>query len=182
MVDSIGASHASGGMLLHAPADATGARASLERDVPRDGPYKVWARYEYPFRDYHVRVGLTIEQPGRAPVRLELGAPEATRTWFFKLPDAPWHDLPHGVEGLVAEAAVAELAAEDKEERDRAFRADLRAACCPRMSCRRRPPPMTCPGTALSAPSHSSRPACWRPRAPCSSRSPACSTARAPST
>ena len=111
MVDSIGASHASGGMLLHAPAEAVGARASLEREIPREGRYKLWARYEYPFRDYQVRVALVIEQPGRAPVRLELGAPDAPRAWFFNLPDAPWHDLPHGVEGLVAEAATAELAA-----------------------------------------------------------------------
>ena len=111
MVDSIGASHASGEMLLHAPADATGARASLERPIPRDGRYKVWARYEYPFRDYHARISLTIEQPGRASQRVALGEPDATRLWFFDLPDAAWHDLPHGVEGLVAEAAFADLAA-----------------------------------------------------------------------
>ncbi len=30
--------------------------------------------------------------------------------WFFNLPDAPWHDLPHGVEGLVGEAGVVDLA------------------------------------------------------------------------
>ncbi|MBA2450491.1 MAG: hypothetical protein H0V51_20945, partial [Chloroflexi bacterium] len=111
MVDSIGASHVSGGMLLHAPADATGARASLERPIPRDGRYKVWARYEYPYRDYHVLFQVSIEQPGRAPIRLEYGRPEATRLWFFNLPDAPWHDLAHGVEGLVGEARLAELAA-----------------------------------------------------------------------
>ena len=89
MVDSIGASHISGEALLHAPADADGATASLETEIPRAGRYKVWARYEYPYRDYHVLFQVSIEQPGRAPIRLEYGRPEATRLWFFNLPDAP---------------------------------------------------------------------------------------------
>ena len=111
MVDSIGASHVSGEALLHAPADAEGALASLDSVVPRTARYKLWARYEYPFRDYHVRFALAVEQPGREPLRLEYGRPDATRLWFFNLPDGPWNDLPNGVEGLVAEAQLVDLEA-----------------------------------------------------------------------
>jgi hypothetical protein len=111
MVDSIGASHVSGEELLHAPADADGARATIDAIVPRGGHYKLWARYEYPFRDYHVAFAVIVDQPGRGSVRLEYGRSGAKRLWFFNLPDAPWHDLPYGVEGLVAEAHQVELAA-----------------------------------------------------------------------
>lgn len=111
MVDSIGASHVSGGTLLHAPADAVGAQATLDATVPKAAQYRLLARYEYPFRDYHVRVGLTIEQPDRPPIHVELGAPAATRSWFFGAADAPWHDAPHGVEGLATESAIVDLVA-----------------------------------------------------------------------
>ncbi|MGE3272669.1 MAG: beta-galactosidase trimerization domain-containing protein, partial [Chloroflexota bacterium] len=111
MVDSIGASHISGGALLHAPADAVGARALLEGAVPNAGQYRLLARYEYPWREYHTRVALTVEQPGRPPARVEVGAPDAKRTWFFNLEDGRWHDLPHGVEGLVVESGLLDLSA-----------------------------------------------------------------------
>jgi hypothetical protein len=111
MVDSIGASHVSGGMLLHAPADAVGARAVADTAVPRADQYRLLARYEYPFRDYHVRMALTVEQAGRPAARLELGEPDATRSWFFGLADGPWRDAPHGAEGLVAESALLDLVA-----------------------------------------------------------------------
>ena len=44
-------------------------------------------------------------------MRVELGAPGATRSWFFNLEDAVWHEQPHGVEGLVVEAGTLDLAA-----------------------------------------------------------------------
>jgi hypothetical protein len=111
MVDSIGASHVSGGALLHAPAGAVGARAVAESTVPKAGQYRLLARYEYPAREYHVRLAVTVEQPDRPPGRVVLGAPGATRSWFFNLSDAAWHELPHGPEGLVMEGGVLELAA-----------------------------------------------------------------------
>jgi hypothetical protein len=56
-------------------------------------------------------VAVVVEQPDRPPARVELGAPRATRTWFYNLEDAAWHDLPHGVEGLVVESGTLNLAA-----------------------------------------------------------------------
>src|SRR3954468_8661299 len=82
MVDSIGASHISGGALLHARADAVGAQAVSDSNVPKAGPYRLIARYEYPFRDYHVRMGMIVQQPDHVPVRVELGAPGTIRSWF----------------------------------------------------------------------------------------------------
>ncbi|MCC6174606.1 MAG: hypothetical protein IT305_04805 [Chloroflexi bacterium] len=111
MVDSIGASHVSGEMLLHAPPGAFGARAMLDREIPQAGRYRVWARYEYPYPGYGARVALHVDQPGRSTARLDLGGPEAMRLWFFNLHDAPWHDLPNGVEGLVAEPGTLDLTA-----------------------------------------------------------------------
>ena len=52
-----------------------------------------------------------VEQSERAPARVELGAPEATRAWFFNLEDGPWHEQPHGVEGLVVEGGTLDLVA-----------------------------------------------------------------------
>jgi hypothetical protein len=111
MVDSIGASHVSGGALLHAPADAAGARASIETIIPRAGQYRLLARYEFPSRTHHTRIAVTAEQPERSSGRIELGSPGATRSWFFNLDDAPWHELPHGPEGLVVESGLLDLAA-----------------------------------------------------------------------
>ncbi len=111
MVDTIGASHISGGTVLHAPADAIGARAVLDTVVQRAGQYHLLTRYEYPFREYHARVGITIEQADRPPAHLEIGAPGATRSWFFGVNDAPWHEFPTGVEGLVIESSPLDLVA-----------------------------------------------------------------------
>jgi hypothetical protein len=111
MVDSIGASHVSGESLLHAPADAVGAKASLNSTVARAGQHRLLACYEHPAHTHHTRVTVTVEQPGSAATRIELGAPEATRSWFFSLEDAPWHEFPHGVEGLVIESGLITLAA-----------------------------------------------------------------------
>jgi len=36
-----------------------GARATLETSIPKAGPYRLLARYEYPFREYHVRMAVT---------------------------------------------------------------------------------------------------------------------------
>ncbi|MFN8635992.1 MAG: beta-galactosidase trimerization domain-containing protein [Chloroflexota bacterium] len=109
MVDSIGASHVSGERFLYAPADCVGARATLETSIPKPGPYRLLARYEYPFREYHARMAITVEQAGRPPARVEIGAPGTTRAWFFNLDDAPWHDLPNGAEGLVMEGGQLDL-------------------------------------------------------------------------
>jgi hypothetical protein len=111
MVDAIGASHISAGTLLHAPASAIGAQAVLDTSVSKAGQYHLIARYEYPFRDYHVRMAVTVEQPDQPLARLEIGAPGATRGWFFGVNDTPWHDDPHGVEGLVTESAALDLVA-----------------------------------------------------------------------
>ncbi|MFN8524843.1 MAG: hypothetical protein U0821_17240 [Chloroflexota bacterium] len=111
MVDAIGASHVSGGRLLHAQSSAAGARAAATIEVPRADRYKLWLRYEYPSPLYDARVQLSVRQDGRPPLDFTYGERSATRSWFFGLPDAPWHDLPNGSEGLAAEARLADLAA-----------------------------------------------------------------------
>ena len=111
MVDSIGASHVSGESLLFARAEDIGARAILDGSVPKAGQYRLLARYEYPSKDLHARIAVVVEQSGRAPARVELGAPGATRGWYFNLEDGPWHEQPHGVEGLVVEGGTLDLVA-----------------------------------------------------------------------
>lgn len=109
-VDSIGAGHFSGGRLLHLPADERAA-AHVETIIPVSGRYRVWARYEYPWRQVDVSFRIVIEQAGEPVFEAVFGRQDAVRTWFFNLPDAPWNDLPHGVEGPVSEVRDARLEA-----------------------------------------------------------------------
>lgn len=111
MVDSIGAAHVSGGRLLHAAAALDSARAVTDLVVPAAGRYKLWARYEYPYPAYAVPFEVRLEQGGRTVFDQVYGRRDATRMWFFGRRDAPWQDFENGVEGPVAEAAVADLAA-----------------------------------------------------------------------
>src|SRR5205085_1922483 len=105
----IGASHVSGGRLLHAAADADGGRAWLDVNIPLAARYKLWARYEYPYPEYAVPFQISIEQAGRLVFSQLYGRRQANRLWSFGKPDAAWQDGQGGVEGLAAEAFMADL-------------------------------------------------------------------------
>ena len=62
-VDSIGAGHYSGGQMLHLGADESGAVAT-DTVIPRDGRYRIWARYDYPWRKTDATFQIRIEQDG----------------------------------------------------------------------------------------------------------------------
>jgi hypothetical protein len=111
MVDAIGASHVSGGRLLHAAVGSIGATARSDLTVPGEGRYKLWVRYEYPYPTYAVPFEVTVEQAGAVVLRATYGQRDATRMWFFRRPDAAWQDFENGVEGLVAEASWLDLRA-----------------------------------------------------------------------
>lgn len=128
MVDAIGASHVSGGRLLHAEAGAIGAMARAILAVPGAGRYKLWARYEYPYPTYAVPFEITVEQAGSVVFQRTYGLPESIRLWFFRRPDAPWQDFENGVEGLVAEGYVLDLEDGPAEVTIRAVGADVEIA------------------------------------------------------
>ena len=59
MVDIIGFNHISGERLLCADKADTTASAHADVDIPADGDYRLWVRYEYPtFSDARFRVTL----------------------------------------------------------------------------------------------------------------------------
>lgn len=110
-VDAIGAGHYSGAQLLQLKATEGPAVARLSAEIPSTGTYRLWARYDYPWRTASAAFRIEIEQRGTTVFSHTFGEPNATRMWFFQLPDAPWNDLQHGVEGPVAEARDAALEA-----------------------------------------------------------------------
>ncbi|MCC7106925.1 MAG: hypothetical protein IT307_17465, partial [Chloroflexi bacterium] len=114
MVDSIGASHVSGGAELHAGSSESVARAVGSAAVPAPGRFRLWARYEYPYFEYSVAFQVTLRQGDRVQSAI-FGRRGAMRSWFFGLPDAPWQALPNGSEGLVAESHDVELQAGEVE-------------------------------------------------------------------
>ena len=110
-VDAIGAAHYSGERMLRLPATGGPSSAHADIDVPRDGEYRVWARYDFPWRDAPAGFRILIDQAGVTVFDQQYGDVSASRMWFFNLPDATWQDLQHGVEGPVSEAHAASLRA-----------------------------------------------------------------------
>ncbi|MFN0070563.1 MAG: beta-galactosidase trimerization domain-containing protein [Chloroflexota bacterium] len=109
-VDAIGAAHYSGEQMLRLASHLGPAQAQTTTQIPRAGVYRVWLRYDYPWRDVSARVRVRVEQHGSVQLDEAYGEPNATRLWFFSLPDSPWQDLQYGVEGPVAEAHDVTLA------------------------------------------------------------------------
>jgi hypothetical protein len=103
-VDTIGAAHYSGAMALRLPAIGGPFAAYTDVAVVESGAYRVWARYDFPWRDASARFRIRIEQDEATVFEQSYGEVRASRIWFFNLPDAPWQDLQHGVEGPVSEA------------------------------------------------------------------------------
>ncbi len=108
MVDIIGASHISGGMLLSAPASAVGAKAVLDTDIPAAGMYKIWARYEAPLK-YNCIFDISVVQGGHVVFQHEYGRSGALKLWYYGGGFKPWIDWAWGSEGLVSEGYTGTL-------------------------------------------------------------------------
>ena len=108
MVDIIGASHISGGMLLSAPASADGAQAVLNAEIPADGAYKIWARYEAPLY-YNCIFDISVKQGGKIVFSHEYGRSGALKLWYYGGGFKPWIDWAWGSEGLVSEGYIGTL-------------------------------------------------------------------------
>jgi len=109
MVDSIGASHISGNMLLSAPVSSVNAKAVVATEIPVAGDYKIWARYEAPLY-YNCLFDVSVEQNGKEVFRHEYGRSGAIKLWFFGGGFKDWIDWPWGCEGLVCEGYIGHLA------------------------------------------------------------------------
>jgi hypothetical protein len=103
-VDAIGAGHYSGGRMLRLPSSEGPAATQTDVQIPETGTYRVWSRYDFPWRDAAASFRIQIRQRNEIVFDVCYGEPNARRMWFFNLPDAPWHDLQYGVEGPVSEA------------------------------------------------------------------------------
>jgi hypothetical protein len=108
MVDTIGASHFSGEMLLQAKANVSGAKAYKMCNIPETGAYKIWARYEDPLH-YNVLFQISIIQNHKIVFQHEYGRDGAIKLWFFNGGFHKWVDWPWGVEGAVDEGYIAHL-------------------------------------------------------------------------
>ncbi|MCL5674831.1 MAG: hypothetical protein M1501_03695, partial [Candidatus Omnitrophica bacterium] len=108
MVDTIGASHFSGDMLLGAKADVSGAKAYKTTRIPETGAYKIWARYEDPLH-YNVLFQISIIQNNKIVFQHEYGRDGAVKLWFFNGGFHKWIDWAWGVEGAVDEGYIAHL-------------------------------------------------------------------------
>ncbi len=70
------------GRYLGAPEQGAASKAVREIDVPRDGAFEVWARYEQPY-DYSVEFDIEIEQGGKAVFQRGYGRRDAPKLWAF---------------------------------------------------------------------------------------------------
>ena len=96
--------HVSGERLLSLPAGKAGS-ASLEIDVPEDGTYRLWVRYEYPaFSDCAFTA--VVEQGGKALLRQAMGTPKSLRYGLGDAAPKAQHDPACGPEGLMSEPAT----------------------------------------------------------------------------
>lgn len=106
MVDIVGFNHISGERLLGISADAKDAAAFAEVEIPEDGDYRLWVRYEYPpFAEARFKVQL--KQGERQVVDAMMGAKDNPRYAFGDTTARPQYDPAWGPEGLVDEVVTA---------------------------------------------------------------------------
>jgi hypothetical protein len=104
MVDIIGFCHLSGERLLHLPPDKAG-KAHLDLEVPQEGTYRLWVRYEYPPHcDTSFKV--VIEQDGKALLSQEMGKRDSLRWGLGGREPLAQHDPSWGPEGLMDESVT----------------------------------------------------------------------------
>jgi hypothetical protein len=111
MVDIVGFNHISGERLLSLDAKDEKGSAFLDVTIPEAGPYRLWARYEYPaFCETRFRV--VVEQDGKVILNHVMGTKESPRYAFGDAAAKAQHDPAWGPEGLMGEAVnVPELKA-----------------------------------------------------------------------
>jgi hypothetical protein len=101
-VDIIGFGHIGNERVLSLPSDATSGSAYLDVNVPEDGPYTLWVRYEYPaFTE--ARFKAQIEQNGKVVAEKILGMKDSPKLHFNKPELVPQYDPPWGPEGIFEE-------------------------------------------------------------------------------
>ncbi len=106
MVDILGFNHISGEKLLSLPFDSHGT-AETSVNIPKEGNYRLWVRYEYPgFCDASFEV--EIQQKGLKPTRFPLGTLSSQRYSLGNDKPKAQSDPAHGSEGLVEEAFTLE--------------------------------------------------------------------------
>ncbi len=101
-VDIIGFSHVGNERFLSLPSDAKEGSASLDVNVPVEGPYKLWVRYEYPaFTE--VRFKAVVEQEGKVVAEKVMGMKDSPKLQFNSVDLTPQYDPPWGPEGVFEE-------------------------------------------------------------------------------
>jgi hypothetical protein len=80
---TLAVSFLSRGRYLGAPEHGLSSKAVKEIDVPRDGSFELWARYEQPY-DYSVEFDVLIEQDGKKVFERAYGRKDAPKLWPFK--------------------------------------------------------------------------------------------------
>jgi hypothetical protein len=101
-VDIIGFSHIGNERFLSLPSDAKTASATLDVNVPVDGPYKLWVRYEYPAFS-ETRFKAVVEQGGKVVAEKIMGIKDSPKLQFNNPELVPQYDPPWGPEGVFEE-------------------------------------------------------------------------------
>jgi hypothetical protein len=70
------------GRYLSAPERGAPSKAVKDIDIPRDGTFEVWARYEQPY-DYSVEFDIDIQQDGKTVFQRGYGRHDAPKLWAF---------------------------------------------------------------------------------------------------
>ena len=103
MVDIIGFQHISGERLLCAHARAVDAKAVATVQVPEDGDYRVWSRFETPTQTQE-RFRIEIRQQGKLIGSAVMGKKDAPKYWFGGKDPVGQYDASWGSEGLAAQS------------------------------------------------------------------------------
>ncbi len=106
MVDIIGFQHISGERLLSAKSDVKDARATATIQIPEDGDYRLWTRYETP-TNCEQRFRVEIRQSDKVAVSVLMGERDAPKYWFGGKKPVGQYDASWGSEGLAAQVADA---------------------------------------------------------------------------
>ncbi len=81
MVDIVGFNHISGERVLSAPSKAKDAKAVATVQIPEDGDYRVWSRYETP-TGTEERFRVEIRQEGKLAGSAVMGEKDAPKYWY----------------------------------------------------------------------------------------------------
>ncbi len=81
--------------LLSAPEQCERSEATIEVDVPADGTYRVWSRYELPSR-WRIEHSVKIDQAGRPALDRVFGKIDSPKLWPFRKGITPMVDWDWG--------------------------------------------------------------------------------------